>query len=233
MEPKFQSSFIPKGTAAPTAKLSPVGPGRKQSKSLLSLLSTAIFTISILLAAGAFGYKFYLRYSIDRMETDLRAAQETLRPELVEELTRVSNRMASARELVSSHEILTPLFIYLEEFTSRLVRFSNFTYTVTDRGPEITMRGEARGYSALAFQADVFNRNPHFRDSVFSDLALNDRGDVIFLFQTRIDPEMISYRNEVNQLTPPAPVVEATPPTGTSTATTTSALPVATSTQPN
>ncbi len=199
MEPKFQSSFIPKGPVVSTVASMPLGRKTKE-KSLLAFLALIIFTTSILLALGMFGYKFYLKYRIDKMGADLEAAQVTLEPEVIRELTRLDNRIISTQELVAKHYTFSPLFEFLEVSTPRTVRFSDFRYSMTEQGLELSMRGEARGYAALALQADIFSKSQYFKDPIFSDLNLNERGDVGFSFKTTVDPSLVSYQREVEKL---------------------------------
>ncbi|MFZ2484500.1 MAG: hypothetical protein WAX80_02315 [Minisyncoccia bacterium] len=217
MEPKFQSSFIPKGPAPSPNTGIPLGP-RRVEKSFFSFISLVIFSISVLLAIGVFGYKFYLNYRIDKMGTDLENARASLQPEVISELTRLDNRIISANELLSTHRALIPLFEFLEVSTPRTVRFTEFRYSVSNQGLELIMRGEARGYAALALQADILNKSQYFKNPIFSDLTLNDRGDVRFSFKAIVDPYLVSYRGRVTAQTP-----NVTSATGSST--------VATSTQ--
>ena len=194
MDPKFQSSFIPKGSVVSTT--ASVSAGRKiKKKGLLAFLALIIFSTSVLLAVGMFGYKFYLKYRIETMGVDLERARATLEPETIRELTRLNDRMISTQELISKHHILTPLFEFLEKSVPIRVRFSNFRYSVTEKGLELSMRGEARGYAALALQADIFSKSQYFKDSIFSDLNLNERGDVDFSFKAIVDPNLVSYSN--------------------------------------
>ena len=199
MDPKFQSSFIPKG---PTTSFAPgaVMGQKVQTKSLLSFLSIIIFTIAILLALGVFGYKFYLKYRIDQMGTDLEVARATLNQETITELTRLDSRMKSVQTLLARHRVLTPLFQFLEVSTPKTVRFNDLEYSMSEKGLEISMDGEARGYVALALLADIFSRSENFKDVIFSDLNLNEKGDVKFSFSATVDPRFLSYQREIESI---------------------------------
>jgi hypothetical protein len=196
MDPKFQSSFIPKGPIASATPGAPMGRNIK-NKGLLTYLALIVFAISVVLALGVFGYKFYLKYSIDKMGTNLEQAREALQAETIREFTRLDNRIIVAKELISNHYVLTPLFEFLEASTPKAVRFSDFDYLITEEGLELNMRGEARGYAALALQADIFNKSQHFRDITFSDLNLNERGDVSFSFRAIVNQDLISYKRVI------------------------------------
>lgn len=196
MEPKFQSSFIPRSPISSTV----TSMARQQAvkgRGLFSLLAITIFVTSVLLALGVFSYKFYLERRIDQMGADLENARVTLEPETINELTRLHNRIISTQKLISEHHTLSSLIEFLEISTPKTVRFNSFQYTVTKQGIELLMKGEARGYAALAFQADVFNQSQYFKNPIFSDLNLNAKGDVSFSFKTIVDPTLVSYQRAI------------------------------------
>ncbi|MDB5266954.1 MAG: protein of unknown function with transrane region [Parcubacteria group bacterium] len=195
MEPKFQSSFIPKGPMAAAASFSP-GP-RKQSKSLLGFLGKVIFILAVIGAVGVFAYSKYLESSIDRKGADLEAARATLEPETIKELTRLNARMTSTKELLAKHTVMSPLLDYLETSTVRNVRFTSFQFAGSDKGLSLTMKGQARGYAAVALQAETFNQSKYFKIPIFSDLALDEKGNVVFSFKGGLDPTVVSYKKQL------------------------------------
>jgi len=219
MEPKFQSSFIPKGPIVSNVPGAPIGRRTRQEKSLFYILASTVFIVSVLSALGVFGYKFYLKYSIDKMGADLEDARMTLQPEVIRELTRLDNRILSSQKLLARHQILSPLFEFFEVSTPKTVRFKDFSYTKTPQGLELKIIGEARGYAALALQADIFDKSQYFKTPIFSDLSLNEKGDVNFSFKAMLDPTLVSYERKVERLGA-SPIVP-TESTSTSTATST------------
>ncbi|MDP2642182.1 MAG: hypothetical protein Q8P21_02740 [bacterium] len=237
MEPKFQSSFIPKGPITSGAAGMSVAPKIKE-RSLLAFLALVIFIISVLLALGTFGYGFYLKYRIDQMGANLERARATLEPETIRELTRLDDQITSTTGLIAGHRVLSPLFEFLEESTPRTVRFNDFKFSMTEQGLELNMKGEARGYAALALQADIFSKSEYFKDPAFSDLSLNERGDVGFSFKAMVDQDLLSYQREAEQVGAPAvlsPATSTVPVTGSAatstTSTTSTSSPQATSPQ--
>lgn len=199
MEPKFQSSFIPKGPLASSAGSNLVK--RPKEKSLFGYIGMVVFVLSVLLAGGVFGYKYYLKNRIASMEASLEQARADLDLETIEELMNLDRRIKSTKQLVSKHVVLTPLFEFLEIFTPKTLRFNDFKYSVSDGAIKLSMKGEARGYAALAAHADIINKSEHFKDPVFSDLTLSPKGDVVFSFTATVDPNLVSY---LRQVEPPA-----------------------------
>lgn len=195
MEPKFQSTFIPRG---PVAETSPLSLGSKvRRKSLISFVAILLFVISGLSAIGVFSYRIYLDYRIRQMGQDLEDARTALAPQTVIELINLNNRITSVEELIKKHQVLSPLFIFLEENTPVSVRYTEFNYSVTTKGIDLVLKGEARGYADLAAASSIFNKSQYFKSPVFSDLTLNERGNVVFSMKTFVDTSLISYENLV------------------------------------
>lgn len=219
MDPKFQSSFIPKAPVVANAAGVSVGKTtRSRSGGVISFVAYLIFIISLVLALGVYGYKFYLKYSIERMGTRLTEAQAVLEPEVIQKLVRLDGRIIATRDLVSKHSVLTPLFNFLEVSTPKTVRFNQFSYVVNSKGePALSLKGEARGYAALALQSGIFNDSGYFKNATFSNLILNVKGDISFSFDGSLDSNLVSYKKIVESIRPSATIPSAT----TSVATTT------------
>lgn len=210
MEPKFQSSFIPKSPV--TASIPKTSTGRNvREKSLVGFLAMLVFVASVILAFGVFGYKFYLKYSIEKMGISLESARAVLQPEAIRELTRLDNRLVFSQELIGGHKIISPLFDFLETSTPVNLRFSSFSYTTTDRGVELVLGGQARGYTTLALLSEVFNETQYFLNPIFFDINLNERGEVVFSFRASVDPGLITYKRVVGGTDNEIPISTSTP----------------------
>lgn len=224
MEPKFQSSFIPKG---PLATSGTIAKAQRSEKSFFGFLSLLVFILAVVASAGIFGYNRFLDYRISQMGGDLEAARASIDPQSIQELARLDARINSTKALLSQHTVLTPLLDLLEASTVRTVRFTELNYTSSKDGLALNMKGQARGYSAVALQSDVFNRNKSFKNPSFSDLSLDESGNVTFSFKATIDPSLLSYQKEIEKRIVPTIL----PSVSTSTATTTRSS-TATTTRP-
>lgn len=179
-------------------------------KTILGTVSLYIFILTLILAAGTFGYERYLVSRLGTMGTDLESARQNLKPETIRELVRMDSRIISTDELLKRHTTITPIFKYLEESTLKAVRFNALDYTTTARGVELSMKGQARGYSAVALQSEIFNNSKFLKNPVFSDLDLDSKGNVTFSFKATVDPSFISYKPQVTSSQRTAPVMTAT-----------------------
>jgi hypothetical protein len=217
VEPKFQSTFIPKGQT-----LSGTGTvvTRRRERSLLGFIGALIFTCSVLVALGAYGYGYYLKTSIVEMAKALETGRAQLDPEAVSELISLNNRIVSTADLIGSHVILSPFFKFLEATTLKTVRFTYFDYKMGPQALEVTLRGEAQNYTALAQQADVLNKSGHLSKIIFSDLTLNEKGNVIFSLSAAVDSRLLSYQRTLEAAGSPARQIVPAVSTSTSATTT-------------
>lgn len=176
--------------------------------SILATLAVFVFTLAVLLSLGVFAYEFYLKSNISRMGNNLAVARQSLEPETIKKIADLDNRLISTKEILERHVVLSPLFGYLETSTLRTVRFTLFDFKTTEKGLELSMRGQARGYSAVALQSEIFNKSPYFKEPIFADLDLDDKGNVTFSFRAKLDPSIVSYRKGVESQSSVVPVVQ-------------------------
>ncbi|HEY4512467.1 MAG TPA: hypothetical protein VJH63_02280 [Candidatus Paceibacterota bacterium] len=194
METKFQTSFIPK------TALDPVSSGTKKPMGLFVFISTIIFFISVVIAAGAFGWDKYLENRKVQLKSDLERNVKAFEPQTIEEYVRLNNRIDAAKTLLSKHIAVSYVFDFLQDQTLQSVRFSDFKYDlVTDGSANISLNGEAKSYNAVAYQSEVFGKERALKSPIFSNLDLDAAGNVIFNFNTKIDPGFIVYTRKASQ----------------------------------
>lgn len=213
--------------AAASVSRSPI-----KTKSLLDTVASLVFTLAVLSSIGVFAYEKYLNYSIDKMGAELQSARGEVESEATRELIRLDARINSTKNLLASHVVISPLFDFLEDSTLSSVRFTDFDFSNSAKGIELSMSGQARSYSSLALQADVLSKSQYLKNQVFSDLDLDDKGNVIFSYKAVIDPSLVAYRRVIeSQTTQPAIQPAVLPlPSATSTATSTKSVATSTST---
>ncbi len=211
MEPRFQTSFIPKKPLSPDDHRA----GRRVV-GFFSLGSLIIFISVLALSVGVFLYQQFLLQNINAMKRSLDRARAAFEPSLIAELRRLDTRIETAKKLIGVHVAATPVFHLLELNTLQNVRFSDFSYTATGGDSvSITMKGEARSFSAIALQADLLASRREVKDPVFSNLTPDKGGLVAFSFSGNIDPRVVLYQSTLDT-TPPASPTTPNPVTGAS-----------------
>lgn len=196
MAEQFQTSFIPKKTFD-------VGPAPKAATSsvsaIISFVAVILLVLSIVSAAGVFLYERFLLTSIKNKEETLERAKSAFEPELIRQLSRIDAKFTIGEELLDSHTAPSGLLDLLEDVTLETVRFTSFSYLSDSEGLHLTMQGEARSFASVALQSDELGRNRSLRDTAFSGLTLDERGNVQFTVSAIVDPTLVSYRERAAQ----------------------------------
>ena|SRR3989338_514600 len=196
MDQNFQTSFIPKKPIIKERAVSsrPVGP--------LVIISLFILFTVLVATGGLYFYKKLTAKNIESMKENLKLAQNRFEPSKITELQTLDKRLRAGNEILSAHVAVTPIFTELGKITMKTVRFLAFSYT---RGEErnapvkVEMKGQAVGYRSVALQSDLFTKNKNFIDPIFSNLTLDQAGNVLFDLDFSIDPTFLDYKQTITQ----------------------------------
>ncbi len=192
MEPSFQTSFIPKKpmTKEHVASSRPIG--------FLTIIAIFVLFTILLVSGGLFFYKGILTKKIASMENDLTLARNRFEPAKIAELQALDKRIQAANEILSKHVVISPIFEALQAVTMKTVRYTKFSYDFASKPGEkvnIKMSGAAVGYSFLALQSDLYTKNKTFIDPVFSNLAPDATGNIVFDLDFLVDPSFVDYKD--------------------------------------
>src|SRR3989338_11694204 len=193
---QLQTSFIPKKTPAPLQTGSS-GFHFGRSVTLFAVIGIIVFPLTAALAAGVFFYRGYLLKDIAKKDAEIAEARKSFEPEFVDEAARLSKRGEAIKGLLAAHRTLSPLFEMLEKKTLETVRFQDFSLDAKGADPTLTMMGVARSFNAVALQSDIFGSDRYFKNPVFSNFTLTDKGDVMFNFRTALDKKLLLYRETI------------------------------------
>ncbi len=190
MEPKFQTSFIPKRALEEAA----TGHPRRGTVGIVTVISLIIFLGSILAALGVFLYSRVVVQQIASKNSELERARGEFEPALIEALAQLDRRLGVSGELLKGHVALSPLFQLLGSLTLKSVRFESFKYG--NDGPDkiiISLRGVAKSFGSVALQSDVFGKSPFIKNPIFANPNLDQDGNVVFDFTATLDSRLLSY----------------------------------------
>jgi hypothetical protein len=190
MEQNFQTSFIPKKPMVKehTASSRPIG--------ILLIASLIILFIVLLATGGFYFYKGVIAKQIFQQVTDLNLAKNRFEPSQITKLQVLDKRLRASSEILSKHITITPVFNALEQLTMKTVRFTKFSYDLgTDKNVtvDVKMSGLAIGYRSIALQADLFAKNKNLIEPIFSNLTLDNSGNVLFDLEFSVDPNFVNY----------------------------------------
>ncbi len=192
MEIDFQTSFIPK-----KPMMAPPKPEKGKPVSFVTFISILIF-FTILIATGAlYFYKGTLSSGITKMQNDLKLAEGRFEPAKLSQLALLDKRLRAGSSVLDKHVAVSPIFQELEKITIKTVRYTSFNYSQesgTSGKIAVKLIGVATDYTSVAVQSDFFSQDKNFIDPVFSNLTLNQKGNVSFDLQFSVDPSFINYK---------------------------------------
>jgi hypothetical protein len=188
MENSFQTSFIPK-------KLVTSNSSEKEPKSFFSIIAIFLFIISILLSGGLFLYKIYLTKQQGSLSTSLTLTRDSFEKDTIDELELFDRRTKSAKQILSSHIVLSPMFALLGEITIPSIQYTKFEQQTNEDGFLVNIEGVARDYRSIALQSDMFNsvKGRSFKNVLFSNLVKDKNNNINFNLKFNIEPDLLSY----------------------------------------
>ena len=193
MDPVGQGSFIPKQSLAAAA-------GRGGGMGLFFLMAIIIFTLSIVSAGAAFGYKQILNNTIADKDASLRKAEGAFNPGTIQDLLRLDNRLTQARVLLQKHVAPSAILYFLSTITLERVQLNSFEMGLNNNGSaSLSVSGSADSFSSVALQSDQFGATKLLKDVIFSGISVNETGKVGFTVNATVDPSLLLYSNSIGQ----------------------------------
>lgn len=210
MESPVQSSFIPHDAANPSAN--PTVRRSGGMGELMLLMSIVMLVASSGLAAGVYLYVQYLESTSTSKVAQLERAKAAFDPSLIQQLTRLDDRMHAADTILGTHIAPTVFFQALQQATLSTVAFRSLDFQSTDaQHMTITMTGIAQSVNSIALQAEVFSKNGVILNPLFTGISRQFDG-VHFNLAAQISPAAINYVQSLVQPQATAPT-QAPPPT--------------------
>lgn len=204
MDQNFQTSFIPKKSLTEDRVIV------SHSFGLITVVAFFIFLTMVIASGGLFFYRGIMKKSIAGMENELILAKNRFEPAKITQLQVLDKRLRAAGEILGKHIAVSPIFQALQEVTMKSIRYTKFSYELTTIDApkvEVKMGGVAIGYRSVALQADLLSQEKYFIDPVFSNLTLDDKGNVVFDLEFSVEPSFVDYQQMlevVNDNTTPA-----------------------------
>lgn len=194
MEPKFQSSFIPK---KPVSSAPQVMSG-KPTSNIFYIVSVIIFIIVLALCAGLFAYKKVLVSQIKNADNQITETRKDFAEDTIKKLLGYNDRIVFANRILSNHIVLYPMFTELQNLTLKNISFSNFSYTNKDGIINLSSDVLAKNFNALSQQSLAFSGSKYISNSVFSGFKLTEQGNISAKFTLNLDGALVSYRRNID-----------------------------------
>src|SRR3989344_3801495 len=183
------ASFIPHDTSVARPPLR----GGGGLNDLLLLVAIVIFVASAALAIGVFLYGQYLVTENTAKLEQLERAKAGFQPALIQQLTRLDDRMHAADRVLSAHIAPSVFFKALEEATLQTVSFRTLDFQVAEnQNLTVKIAGVAESVNSIALQADLFSKNGVITNPIFSNIARQPDG-VHFNLSAMVNPSAINF----------------------------------------
>ena len=172
---------------------------------LFMLVSLVLFVASGALGIGVYLYNQYLETSSASKLDNLERASAAFEPNLIQELTRLDDRMRAASDILDRHLAPSAFFRMLEQTTLQTVSFRTLSFDVTDlQNATIKMEGIAESVNSIAHQADLFSKINMVGSPIFSDIDRRADG-VHFVLSASLHTAALNYAALVRGFTPTIP----------------------------
>ena len=207
MEPKFQTSFIPKKSMAPTA-----GPGvlrtsgQRHGTSVFMVIAVLIFIISLASVGGVYYWKQYLVSQREKYQAQLAQRKKDFNLELIQQLKDANAQIDTAKQLIANHIAISGLFKFIQDLTVEKVRFLNLDVSAGQAGAvTIGMSGYGADLKTVAFQAFILDKLERYglrnivKNPMLSNPSLDPKGIASFSLTASIDPSNLSYEKQFSE----------------------------------
>ncbi len=191
MESGITSSFIPQD--AGKVAVSPRQQKGGGLGDLIFLIAIVLLVVSGALAGAVFLYNQYLASSALSKVDQLKTAREAFEPALIQQLTRLDDRMRAADSVLTVHLAPTALFFALSQMTLSTVSFRSLELDATDpKKITVKMPGVAQSVNSIALQADLMSKNGTIVSPIFSNISRQGDG-VHFDMTAQVNPAAVNY----------------------------------------
>ena len=219
MEPKYNTSFIPKKFLGGNVGGSAGGTQFVQRRHVMGpgyYLSVLIFVITLIVSGGVFAYVKITQQNIEKLQTALELSTQSINVNEVESYIRLNKRLTNANTIVNKHVAVSEVFALLEERTLRDVRYGALDYSMEGDGSTIsvTVSGEAPDFQQVALQARQFQSAELLKAPTVTHLAYGNDGEeglVEFKIQVGIDPRLVSFGSALQRTSRNQPRTQASP----------------------
>jgi hypothetical protein len=188
MDPQVQASFIPK------KPLTQDRGGRGGAYGLLFLAALLIFITSIVAAGAAFLYTGYLNSSLASKKDSLQKYQDSFDLSTIDTLVRFDTRINEAQSILNNHIAPSAIFFFLAQQTLAKVQLGQFSYSLAADGtPQLDFDGVADSFNTVALQSDQFGANKSLKNVIFTNISVDQNGQVSFHVTADVDPNLILF----------------------------------------
>lgn len=163
-----------------------------QGRSLLFYSSLLIFFLILASYGGLAILNPSQQKTKEKSIEEIKLKQENLRPELLNEIFLLDERLKNMRMLLSRHTFVSNVFRLIESDSHPLVHFINFSLITDSRKLEVT--GETANYTTLSKQIGILERDPQIEKVEFGGLSFTAANLLGFKLTIILKPGVLQFR---------------------------------------
>lgn len=206
MEPKFNTSFIPKKSLQADVN----GPSvsefaeRRDTYGPGFSLALLIFIVSIVASIAVFAYTVMIDRTIEKKITELENLKNSFSEENIEMLIRADNHIKQAKKITTEHVAVSELFNELERITLKKVQYVGMEYAgVPNENSLFTLSGFSQNFQDVALQTTQYRSSKSLRSPIVRELERLEAGPVFFSIEVTADPRLVSFANALENAKQP------------------------------
>ena len=157
-----------------------------------SAVSISLFVVVLAAIGGLFVLNGQMESRKEEFISQNKIKEESLRPELLEQIITLEDRLKGIRTLLSRHPYASNVFRILEADTHPQVKFTTFDFTLGTL--KVELGGEAASYRVLARQITFLERDPQIEDVRFGGLSVVGPGAIAFRLTLTFKPTFLHIR---------------------------------------
>lgn len=198
MEPKFQTSFIPK---SPVLSGGQKEESKNSSVSLISIVGVVLFLIAVLSSGGVFFYTNIQQKSIIELKEALALEKASFNESGIKDLLLVSDQMKVVKDILDKHLILSNIFVVMQSSTIQNINFTEISFETKNEGyVSVTFKGQSTSYDHIAKQAELFKSTGFLRDVSFYNMEIDKDGNLVFDGSMSVSINDTSYKEILKKL---------------------------------
>jgi Fimbrial assembly protein (PilN) len=198
MEPKFNTSFIPKKSLQADVSNTSSNErfvGRRSVQGPGFYLSVLVFVIVLILSAGVFGYTKIVENSIEQMIKSLEEQKSSFSIESIDTLLKADTHLANVETLLNRHVAVSEVFDLFEKITLKRVQYTEMEYEgQPSENPVIFISGLSKSFQEVALQMEQYRTSPVLRSPVVKELERDEETDTVsFEVEVTADQRLVSF----------------------------------------
>lgn len=196
MEPRFQTSFIPKNPVAVHKE-----DFSHTSISLFSILAIVFFVGSLVSSVFVFIEKRMIMRDTEETKSAIDLEKSSFDKKGADELILASDQMRAVKGILDKHIAISNLFLLLESLTIPNVSFKSFSFDAKGKGiVSVSIEMSAPSFSYLARQEDLLKSSQYIKDIKITGINKEESGLIKSTLNIDIDSKTVSYKEALEKL---------------------------------